>query len=583
VLFYDVESRLIDKGNGVREFEPFLWTMIYKRYRTDREDGEAQYFYGSEIEEFWNIVEAHVYDKTTTYLVSHHLEVDFMPLQGMIELPKRGWKLDKLISHNRVLIMWWKKERMTLLVMNNGNLFDGSIEQWGKHLGLAKLQMPDENSPMSEWVAYCMRDTEIVALMWDNLLKFLDEHDLGNFMLTKAGLALAGYRHRFMKRPIAIHNHTEAVLLERLSYKGGRFEALKIGRFQGDRYYSLDINSMYGEIMRTALLPYELRGYKINPSKIEFEHKLRHYAVIAEVDITPDQPVFPRIENGKIVYKTGELHTTLTTPELLYCQDKGWIAKVYRMSWYYDDYIFQDYASYFLDLKTRYDQEGNQPMRQMTKLYLNSLYGKFGQKGYEDKVIGTCDPTLFKIEQGFDYDTKQHYEIAYYGGKIHETAISPAGHNTLVAISSHITAYGRLKLFHLMKLAGFENVFHVATDSLIVNEEGYQRLSNLIHPSLPGYLKLEGVHSSLIIKDVNDLVKDNLIKIKGIPRKAVSIDENTYVVTTWTRFTTLIKRGVLDRYYTVDRVKHLSRSKYLEWLQSQAATSPPSPLIHSPP
>ncbi|MDD3427574.1 MAG: DNA polymerase, partial [Caldisericia bacterium] len=548
VLFYDVESHLIDADKGKKVFQPFLWTMIYRRYRKGRDKEETAYFSGSDISNFWDIVESYTYKKTKTYLVSHHLEVDFMPLKGMIELPARGWKLEKLISHNRVLIMWWKKHTATLLVMNNGNLFDGSIEQWGKQLGIVKLDMPKEGDDYSKWVAYCMRDTEIVAKMWDTLLAFLDEHDLGNFRVTKAGLALSAYRHRFMPRDIAIHNHPEAILLERLSYRGGRFQALQIGKYNKSTYYSLDINSMYGYIMQTAKLPYELRGYKINPSITLLEYTLKKYSVIAEVDITPSEAIFPRVEEGKIVYKSGDLHTTLTTPELKLCLEQGWVKKIYRMSWYYDDTIFKDYATYFLELKSQYDRDNNQPMRQMTKLFLNSLYGKFGQKGYEDHVIGNCDPDLFMIIPGFDGETKQHYEIAYYGGKVHETVISEVGYNTLVAIATHITSYGRLQLYQLMKNAGFEHVYHVATDSLLVDEIGYQNLKNLIDPTTPGLLKLEGIYQSITIKDVNDVVKDEEVKIKGIPRKAVQIDENTYVITTWTRFTTLIKRGVLDHY-----------------------------------
>ena len=566
VLFYDVESELIPEAKGKMRFKPFLWTMIYKRYRSDREDGALQYYKGSVIDTFWDIVEEHTYKKAKTYLVSHHLEVDFMPLMGMKQLPARGWVLDKLIAHARVLIMWWKRDSSTLVVMNNGNLFDGSIEQWGNQLGLPKLDMPDTNGTPEEWDTYCMRDTEIMVRMWDSLFMFLDEHDLGNFRLTKAGLALNGYKHRFMPRQIAVHNHIEGTLLERLSYKGGRFEALQIGRYSKDTYYNLDINSMYGSIMRDSLLPYELRGYKELPTMQFFMHKLKNYAVIATVDITPTEPIFPRIENDKIIYKCGNMITTLCTPELKLCIDKGWLNSVSKITWYYDERIFREYANYFLELKNKYDKEGNKAMRQVTKLYLNSLYGKFGQKGYQDVVIGECDPDLFKIEEGYDYDTKQHYELGYYGGKIHETVITDVGFNTLTAIASHITAYGRIRIYNLMKVAGFENVYHVATDSLLVNSEGYRRLHSYINDSLTGYLKLEGTYSSITVKDVNDVIKDDEVKIKGIPRKAKRIDDDTYVVTTWLRFTTLIKQGITDHYYTIDRVKHLSRLRYKAWM-----------------
>ena len=419
VIFADVESRLTPGEDNKTLFTPFLWTMIYKRYRQDAKDSQPYATYGTEVSDFWDEVEAHTYKRTRTYLVTHHLEVDFMPLQGFIYLPERGWLLDKLVCHGRVLIMWWKREASTLIVMNNGNLFTGSIESWGKLLGVPKLTMPNDNAPFDQWVTYCMRDTEVMVKMWDTLLAYLDEHDLGNFKLTAAGLAMSAFRHRFMDYPVTIHHHIDAIDIERASYKGGRFEALKIGTYTNGPYYSLDINSMYGWIEASFDLPYELRGIWFDPTLKNVESKLKRYCVIAEVDLYTDKQFLPNIVDGKVVYRSGLIHTTLTTPELKYSLERGYVVRCHKMTWYYKANILGRYARYFLAQKTKYDQEGNQPMRAVTKLYLNSLYGKFGQKGYEDKVIGTANVDDFRFFTCFDMDTHTRYDMATYGGKIH--------------------------------------------------------------------------------------------------------------------------------------------------------------------
>jgi hypothetical protein len=562
VLFADVESKLTKAKKGKTLFTPFLWTMIYKRYRRGERTDQTTSYWGTSIDAFWDEVENHAKERCKLYLVTHHLEVDFLPMQGFKQLMTRGWRLDKLISHNRILIMWWARDTKKLIVMNNGNLFTGSIEGWGKTFGVSKLEMPDEKAPLPDWVTYCMRDTEILSMMWDFLLDFMDEHDLGNFRLTAAGLAMGAFRHRFMSQKIMIHNHAQVVKLERESYRGGRFEALKIGSFRGETFYNLDINSMYGYIEQEYPLPYELRGYTDHPKPGELEKRIKKWMVIADVVIDCLLPIFPHKKDGKNVYEPGLFETVLSTPELILCIDNGWIKQVISIAWYRGEHVLKAYADYFLDLKDRYDREGNKALRQFAKLYLNSLYGKFGQHGYDDRVIGDCAPDEFSIVEGWSVDTQQRYTITRYGGKIHQTVVTDVGYNTMVAIASHITAYGRLLLWDLIDQAGYNNVYHVATDSLIVNQVGYDRLQGKIDEHIPGMLKLETTFTDFTVKRVNDTIQGGIVKVKGIPKKAKQIDDDTYEVTQWPRMTTLIKAGEQDAYYTRSVIKHLDRSAY---------------------
>jgi hypothetical protein len=580
VIFADVESKLSSMAGGRTLFTPFLWTMIYRGYRRTLKQPTDIHYHGTDINDFWDHVEKHTYKRAKTYLVTHHLEVDFMPMKGFTSLMGRGWSMTKLISHARVLIMWWKKETRTLIVMNNGNLFDGSIEAWGKVFGSPKLTMPAENAPLSEWVPYCAQDTKIMALMWDNLLEFMDKHDLGNFKLSKASLAMGAFRHRFMTRSISIHNHPEAISLERDAYKGGRFEALQVGYHTKGPYYCLDINSMYGQIMRDQALPYELRGYYASANLDQLKRRMVKYGVIAAVRLRTTLPILPLVVNHKVVYQTGDFNTTLSTPELRYYLDQDLILEVGSMAWYYQGPILHDYAAYFLTLKDQYDKEGNQPMRQVTKLFLNSLYGKFGQLGYEDKIIGDCDPSLFQFIPVYNADTGARTEVMYYGGKIHETVTTPTSYNTLTAIAAHITAYGRLELWGLMQQAGLDHVYHVATDSLVVDQAGYDNLADKIKPGIPGYLKVEGTFNEYTVKGPNDTIQGLKIKVKGIPPKAIKLSENKYVITEWPKLTTLLKDGVTDYYYTRSKVKILHRDPWYKTLGTpnpdlKAATAKP--------
>jgi hypothetical protein len=569
VIFFDVESRVSKPKQGKRYFTPFLWTSIYKHYDTYSTGRKAVQSWGTDPDTFWDWVSKHIYPKSKTYLVSHNIVVDFIPMQGFMILPAMGWKFTKLIWRQRVVIMTWEKDTSKLIIMNNGNLFDGSISEWGKVFGVEKLSMPDDKAPMSEWLPYCMRDTEIVVMMWDNLLGFLDTHDLGNFQLTKASLALTAYKHRFTDTPISIHKDEQVITHERNSYHGGRFEAFQVGNFTEGDYYNLDITSMYGWIESKYPVPYELRGYADSCDMATLKYALDKYAVIAQVDLDLAEPIIPIKENGKVSFPTGLVTGVLCSPELSYCLEKGYIKDVSAISWYYQEPVLKRYADYFLGIKQQYEDEGNKPMRQLSKLYLNSLYGKFAQHGFIDDIIGECDPGEYQIIYNYDVSTDSYSQLCHYCGQIHQVTETPIAYNSMVALASHITAYGRMYLWQLIKCAGLENVYHVATDSLVVNDLGYQNLSPYVKPGMPGYLKLEGISKGLTIKDVNDTIFDGKVKIKGIPKTAIQIGENDYQLETWPSMTSLIRKGEQDQYYINVIKKHLKRPRYM------AALNPP--------
>jgi len=112
------------------------------------------------------------------------------------------------------------------------------------------------------------------------------------------------------------------------------------------------------------------------------------------------------------------------------------------------------------------------------------------------------------------YDEIRVYNISLFISKEDELS-----NHSFPAIASHITAYARMYLYELIKKAGFENVYYCDTDSLFVNEEGYNRLKNFIDDKELGKLKLEEV-GECIIWGAKNYKFNETRKIKGIPKKS---------------------------------------------------------------
>lgn len=418
LMVFDVESH-IDKHIGNKTiFEPFLWCAIYSRYFKERKAWSNKEYHGIDINAFWDLVEKYSYNKEKLVLSSHHLEPDFVPLQGIQQLQARGWILGKYITHNKILYFEFAKEKHKIVITNSGNIFPSSIEFWGKALNIPKLEMPTSKQLNKEWIEYCMRDCVVLLAMWHNYLDFLDIHNMGNLQFTAASQAMTSYRHRFMTKAIAIHREPSVLALERVSYHGGRFQALQIGNIKASPIWRLDVNSMYGDIMKTSELPYELRGYQDGCRMDKLIWLLKRFSVIAELTIQCNEPFIPIIKADKVTYPTGRFTSVFCTPEINYILANMSIIKIGKISWYKKFPILSDYASYFLNLRQEYKKQDNKPYAELAKLFVNSLYGKFGQYGYKEEVIGECDPSLIKYEESYDANTKSKINYLFYGGKI---------------------------------------------------------------------------------------------------------------------------------------------------------------------
>jgi hypothetical protein len=562
VTFYDVESEVKAGADGKQYFTAFLWVACHVEYRKDDEKHHMTWEYGQDRIAFWKSLEARTYEGNTRYVVSHHVEPDFIPLGGLTELPALGWTLQHAYRRMATVILRWSKGRKKLVFINNAQLLPGSIENWGKLLALPKLPMPHKTAPLQTWHTYCKRDVEIMVQSWYRLKSFISQHDLGGFALTRSSLAKHAFQHRFLKHKVWIHNNEDAIRLERRAYFGGRCEALQYGVFDKGPFYLLDVNAMYAYVEIENPMPTNLIAMHENPSLEQVKRALLQHGVIADVMVELKEPIAPVKSGPETQYLTDYVWTSLSTPELRYALAHEWDVEVRKMGVYSQRYLLRDFAGYFAGLKDKYTSEGNGLFRELAKGYPNMVYGKFGQKGIETTIVGECEPDLLWYMKGWDAVTHTNYDMLYSGGKIRRLEYTLAAWDTFVAIASHVTAYARMYLWDIMQKAGIQNVYHVATDSLIVNQQGRDRLQDLLSPHKTGSLKQELRGDVLTVYGKNDWKLDQEVRVKGVAKKAKWLSEDQAVNTVWPSLEGWLKGAYSGSYFVFDQVKHLKREEY---------------------
>lgn len=580
VIAFDCETEATSvEGGKLHTLK--LGVACFWRRRGDDEKDTYEWLTFTQEREFWEWVESHCKGGYTVVLTSHNLGFDMLVLHAFTWLPFLGWNLRGYYSKGLTTICRFAKCRYyencgllpgkcpkdckkrkynrRLRFVDNTNFFRGKLKDLGELVDLPKLEVDFEEVSHESLERYCIRDVAIVLALWEKWLDFLSIHDLGKWCWTLPSQALSSYRHRFMRYGILVHDCEDALSLERQAYHGGRTEVLRVGEFTGGPFYKLDVNSMYPYVMHRATYPIRLYKYSPRPNVPYLRRLLKKYLVIAECLVETEDAAFPQHLDGWTCYPTGIFRGVFTTPELTHLLERGRIHEVYRLAYYAHQPIFGQYVDFFYNLKARYTEEGNKVFRSICKGFLNFLYGKFGQRGMEDKIVGSCPLHWVRIEECYDTDKGEFFDQIYLAGAIIERRKKGESYNSFPAIAAHVTANARLYLYRLFCVAGRRNVFYVDTDSLIVNQTGYENLEPLVHPTRLGGLKVEGITDHLEIRAPKDYMFGPNSHIKGIRDKAIPLADGVYEQDKFPGLAGILRKGNYVDYVVERTVKTLTR------------------------
>lgn len=561
-LFLDTETTLTEIKHKTKLHK--LRIGICQRYDrvTDRDLQFTSELFIHHKQDFisWLLLQSK--NKSHLYIIAHNVVYDATILDLFRRLPKSGYQLQSIYSKGQVCIVRFANGDRKLTLLDNGNIFAGTLERWGKIFNIPKLDIDFETCTPAELEIYCRRDVEIMVKSWQTWMHFIAENDCGGFRETVGSTAFNTWRYKYLNREVYVHKDPDVLKLERAGYHGGRVEVFRQGAQWTDTYYYLDINNMYGYVMQQGLFPVGLQGHTTKLGMRRMLSYLERYAIMARVTLDTDEPVYLTKVNGHAAYPLGRFETVLTTQELKYALLNGHLESVQEFSWYKQTDLFRDYVNDFYNLRLHYRQQGNQGFEQICKLLVNSLYGKFGQTGLDQHIIGKASyDEIWHISILNAQTGRQSYQTAL-GGTIYETISQGESYHALPVIAAHVTAAARLYLWSLIKQARRENVYYCDTDSLIVNQAGYYNLEHLIEPDTLGKLKIELQSPWLIVNAPKDYAMEGRSKIKGIRANAIQLNDNTYLQEQWVKLAGLIRQGFKEGYTSKEIEKQQQRIIY---------------------
>jgi len=311
--------------------------------------------------------------------------------------------------------------------------------------------------------------------------------------------------------------------------------------------------------MRSNYFPTRFVKAGVN-QKTEFVEKIAQlYCMVAECEIDTNVPVYPYRKDGKLTFPIGRFVTSLTTPSLLYGIKHGHVKKVSKLACYKKAIIFKKFVDYFYNKRIEFFKSNNLAFSYVCKLILNSLYGKFGQK---TSIVAYAGKTNLKRNfrrPGIHFKTRKSFmRTVFFGREVITWEGEEEAHNSMPVISAHVTDYARLYLWSLIEKAGRVNCFYCDTDSIIVNEKGYKRLSGFLDPDKLGMLKVEEISTKVEIKGAKNYVFGKEEKIKGIPKKAKRNKDGSFSYPVFPGMVAELRQGIRDDYRIETQTKYLT-------------------------
>jgi hypothetical protein len=278
----------------------------------------------------------------------------------------------------------------------------------------------------------------------------------------------------------------------------------------GKNLYYYDVNSLYPYAM-TNPMPVGNPTHIIGTEYIDFEN---FFGFIKAQIVAPSNlkiPVLPVKHNGKLLCTTGVWTGWYFSEELRDARDNfGYQITPLEGYKFESEIIFSDYVNHYYDMKRLADQTNDPALRLIAKLFLNSLYGRFGMSPLLEET--TISPSSI----GFGNKLVTDINILNEDLDIVTTESVGTDLNINVAIAAAITGYSRIHINQFKRLPGYI-VYYSDTDSIVLNKPlpGHMVGSDL------GQMKLEYVirEGLFLGPKMYALITDTgktIIKIRGL-------------------------------------------------------------------
>ena len=286
----------------------------------------------------------------------------------------------------------------------------------------------------------------------------------------------------------------------REGYTGGSTDMYIPKPPKGIKIHVYDVNSLYPSVMLNYKYPIG------NPTYFEgdiLKDNINPYGFFYCKITTPQNlknPILQIHYNNRTVSPLGSFSGWFFSEELYNAKKYGYSFEKKRGYLFESDYIFKGYVEDLYQIRLTYPK--SDPMNLISKLLLNSLYGRFGMDDDFNTIKIINQKELINLEKSdikFDFikQLKSNYLISYNKPKElkHDYDSNKETHNINIAIAAAVTAYARIHMSQFKNNPNLPNLYYTDTDSIYFDGP---LPDSFINDTELGKMKLEGIYDQAL-------------------------------------------------------------------------------------
>lgn len=357
-------------------------------------------------------------------------------------------------------------------------------------------QLQQENwSLKNETIKYCQQDCitlHQILVEFNNLVYDRWSLNISKFP-TISSLALGIYKSNYMKENTVPKITGQMAIDIRKAFTGGRTDTF-VPYTEKQHHY--DVNSLYPHVMATQPMPvgpvHYFEGNMLN-------HKPEAFGFFYCKVTTPENMNIPllqtKVDTGeglRTIAPLGTWYDWIFSEEIKKLSEHGYQFEVLKGYTFGKEIIFKEYVD---DLyKIKQESQSGSPMYRISKLLLNSLFGKMGVNldSNEISVVSSKDLHLtFSDSNVWDViDLNNGKSIVFFSKKdLDLTEETYNGPDANVAIAAAISSLGRIHMLPFLTNPNYGLVY-IDTDGVILSAQ-------LKTSPLLGNIKYEGFYDKL--------------------------------------------------------------------------------------
>lgn len=440
--------------------------------------------------------------------------------------PSVSWA-GKMCLEDRPAFVVCRQGLSTYKMVDTVNYWPSGIENIAEDNGIAVTPRPKDGSSVKDFQEHANNSVQIIETAVIDLIRKWRGEQCGTFQMTAAMLSMTNFRHTCGIRTgeqdkvdiVCMPNHKSHVL-EREAAFGDSPQCMYIGE-RRQKIFHIDCNSLYPYVMRENCFPRRFVRYQDGGTLNELASSANCYGIVARVFLNSTKEDFPCRVDGKPYYLTGDFWASLCGPELRRAIDTKSIHRVGTFQVYSIAPLFRRWVDSWHDRKIASSPGlgGRKGDYEFCKLILNSLSGKWIQRGRQWREQPGRHPLVnWDAWPEYNADTKKWQKCRGVAGNTQVLTDDEEPRHSFPLIYAYITACAREYMRKVIAVAGRDNCYYMATDSLILNEEGYDRLNEngYHHETKLGKFKLKGEYASCMIHGSNWYELDGVQTASGL-------------------------------------------------------------------